>query len=447
MTSFMDDGQGNLTKIMRIALVGTKPADQILLKGYLRVLLRLEVDLEWVSASHANVDLFMINNEFKNATSVVRLLENQSHKPILYISRTDTGEGWIKDKQLVLPLKMLHNLNAWLLESVAVLKQGGGAVTDILRKNQPDFKKINAQNTSQSGASHNNNVSNVSLAVIHKNKPSSQPNHSANASNQQLPSRRAQDYQGIITLIQQLQKRPEGLYYMTTNEQTVAIVEPSHARVWLSGHQDDTHWHEPHPQPPKLCLDWQLKPYIGEPLENSKATDLIQYLWQYAWMHPELLLPLVSDDISYQLRYWIKPSLAIANDAHHCRVLSKKDKQGLLSVMTALEFASCNINQLAQSANISIKSAKKIVASLLFSGSLHAENYTQIYVQVSRTATPVPKASVMTAETATGVTALTPTPLDTLLDDVSNINPPTSRTEAQQAKHGFLSLLRKKLGL
>ena len=50
-----------LKKVMRIALVGIRPADQVLLKGYLRILLRLEADLEWVSANSPQVDLFMIN--------------------------------------------------------------------------------------------------------------------------------------------------------------------------------------------------------------------------------------------------------------------------------------------------------------------------------------------------------------------------------------------------
>ncbi len=59
-----------LKKVMRIALVGIRPADQVMLKGYLRILLRLEADLEWVAANHQAVDLFMINSEFNQSESV-----------------------------------------------------------------------------------------------------------------------------------------------------------------------------------------------------------------------------------------------------------------------------------------------------------------------------------------------------------------------------------------
>lgn len=44
-----------LKKVMRIALVGIRPSDQVIIKGYLRVLLRLEADLEWVSADRKSV--------------------------------------------------------------------------------------------------------------------------------------------------------------------------------------------------------------------------------------------------------------------------------------------------------------------------------------------------------------------------------------------------------
>ena len=55
-----------LKKVMRIALVGIRPSDQVIIKGYLRVLLRLEADLEWVSANHQQIDLFIINDEFRS---------------------------------------------------------------------------------------------------------------------------------------------------------------------------------------------------------------------------------------------------------------------------------------------------------------------------------------------------------------------------------------------
>lgn len=505
MTGSIDKDKSNLKKLMRVALVGIRPADQVLLKGYLRVLLRLEADLEWVSASHASVDLFMINKEFAQAASIIKLLESQPQKPVLYTSRSDTDKGWIKDDQLVLPLTGLNELNEWLLYSVAALKQGAGAVTDILQKNQPDDQKTSrspatiATNEAQSAnpskpaitnpaitkPSHkpndqfsnkpSNNSSNkpssTTSATINsvnnsvnsnvKRKASPLANASATMSSTAKPSAampnsiRAQDYQELIILIQQLQKRPVGLYCIAANKQTIAIVEPSQARVWLPENADNQHL------PTKLSLDWQLQSYIGERPHDNQAADLLQYLWQYAWMRADLLLPLVSDEADYQLRYWIKPVLSTHNSANGYQTLAKKDRKNLLTIMTALEFAPCNINQLAALANISVISAKRIVGSLLFSGSLQESSYNQLYVKINRA--PL-LASANKANDRYSVTQSNANQNSVNQDhnnqnghqapDKSAAEPATIKTSAsasaqsaQQQKHGFLASLRDKLGL
>ena len=66
-----------LKKVMRIALVGIKPGDQVMLKGYLRLLLRLEADLEWVSANNQQIDLFMVNHDLRHAESVQQLISDK----------------------------------------------------------------------------------------------------------------------------------------------------------------------------------------------------------------------------------------------------------------------------------------------------------------------------------------------------------------------------------
>ncbi len=483
MAGFIDDGKGNLKKLMRIALVGIKPADQVLLKGYLRVLLRLEVDLEWVAANHPKVDLFMINKEFRQASSVTKLLGSQPQTPVLYTSRTDGEEGGLTDEQLVLPLKTLQSLNEWLLYSVAVLKHGAGAVTDILQKNQREGEMMNTQNAPatphqirqppsapvaqaqqqqilpQSSASilASNTLASSSVPPTATQTPAALAN---------IHSVSAHDYQGFIIFIQQLQQRPAGLYHIVANKQVIAIVEPSHARLWLPEGADTDN------MPPILSLVWQLQPYTGERPENKQATDLLQYLWQYAWLHSDLLLPLVSDEISYQLRYWIKPTLSTYYDNSPPQALAKKDRQTLLSVMTALEVAPCSVTQLANSAQISVKSAKKIVASLLFSGSLHAPSYTQLYVQVSRTSMlkstqpslDTSAATLVHEATADAKSATHPDHSHNSHDHsqaaaaanpvsaqespaAAHANSDASRLSAQQQKRGFLASLRLKLGL
>ena len=121
MNSLTGSGQSNLKKVLRTALVGITPGDQVMLKGYLRVLLRLEADLEWVGANHPQVDLFMISDEFRNAASVKKLLSTQLDKPVLYITRTDNGDGRIVGDILILPLSSLNELSAWLTNNLGVL--------------------------------------------------------------------------------------------------------------------------------------------------------------------------------------------------------------------------------------------------------------------------------------------------------------------------------------
>ena len=57
MSNPESNANANIKQVMRTALVGVSPADKVMLKGYLRILLRLEADLEWVSANHPQADL------------------------------------------------------------------------------------------------------------------------------------------------------------------------------------------------------------------------------------------------------------------------------------------------------------------------------------------------------------------------------------------------------
>lgn len=112
--------QDNIKDVMRTALVGIKPADQVILKGYLRVLLRLEADLEWVSANHPEVDLFMINDEFRQSDNIIRLIQSNSQKPVLYVGHT-VIKGELVENLITLPLKETDKLNDWLFANVSVL--------------------------------------------------------------------------------------------------------------------------------------------------------------------------------------------------------------------------------------------------------------------------------------------------------------------------------------
>lgn len=521
------NAQRNLKKVMRIALIGIKPAHQVVLKGYLRVLLRLDVDLEWISASHADVDLFIINNDFRHADSVIKLLASQSQKPVLYSSRTDIDEGWMTEDRIILPLKKLDALNEWLQRHVMVLNQDVDATknTPVQEQESPEARRMEVLNRinqskaalgkSKDSATQSNAYESVNLTSDQIKQPLV-PNDSAAPSSvalsaeintatsnnsgdtaessTRLPSQ-AESYQGIIAFIKHIEQRPNGLHQIIANQQSIAIVDPTNRLLWLS---QDANVNTAIP----LALDWQLQPYNGVPPAIENADDLSQQLWQLAWLHAELLIPLVNDDKVYHLQHWIKPLLttgALFATEQVTTSLNKKDRQSLLSVMTALENSPRCINQLAQDASISVKSVKKIIASLLFSGSLTSDDYAQIRTEINQDANSNMQShgtqphltlsvdesdlSHVNASASANVSdSNSDSPLrleDTnhqsahslamsesvSADDHSSINsnaplrsdstsePSASRlsneqaTPAQQAKRGFLSRLRQKLGL
>lgn len=109
-----------LKKVMRIALVGIKPSDQVMLKGYIRILLRLKVDLDWVSANNQQIDLIMVNHDVRDFQSVQRLINNKPNTATIYIARSDTENGYFADDLLVLPLKNLEPLSDWLFSRVSL---------------------------------------------------------------------------------------------------------------------------------------------------------------------------------------------------------------------------------------------------------------------------------------------------------------------------------------
>ncbi|GAA0310102.1 hypothetical protein [Psychrobacter aestuarii] len=486
MTYLADNHQDNLKKVLRTALVGIRPADQVLLKGYLRILLRLEADLEWVSASHGQIDLFLISHEFRDAASVMKLLSSQMHKPVLYVSRTEENDtGYMADNHVILPLKKLDTLSEWLMRSVPLLQKGSGTVTNILQQHAyvPEDDS-NIPTTMQAAQSADNSAATerTDAKVSHTRAAEPIPTRPANtldahapqtpATPSPQPAKQAQeskpferavgDYEGIVRCIKALQQRLTGLQQITAlrdNERVcVAVIEPSTGRLW----QDST-------TPIALSLSWQIEAYNDVRPHDSDATDMTQWLWQAAWRQSALLAPLINDDASYRLRYWVKPAL----DAQG-RAMSAKERREMMRVMTAIEHAPRNVSQMANRADISVGSSKKIIASLLFSGSLQTDNYLDINTRIQRTATAsvpttdhapsieqAPPASAPTrpvqmtmdellARRARGEHTPAPTSSSITLPETDNTSTPKEDTvpdTPKPAKSSFLSKWRQKLGL
>ncbi len=423
MSSLATNAHSNMKQVMRTALVGVSPADQLMLKGYLRVLLRLEADLEWVPANHPQVDLLFINEEFRASSSVKKLLSATATKPVLFVKRDSDGKkGGLHSDLLVLPLTQLTQLNDWLMTNIEVLKDK----SSHHHRSRPDTT-MTPQPTPQAAPAKPAEIKPVPAQAAPKPKEAT--------------------FDDLIAFMQLVSLRSEGVYELLINGKRAGIASLKRQRIWLSQNVGE------------LDATWQLKK-VTDKLPTDESLDLFQWLWNKAWQNPKPLLPLVSDNQTFKLRYWPKPE-------------DEKNRSDLLRIFTALEGGPRNLNTLADLADTSVNSVKKAVAGLLLSGALQPTTYTTLTSPLTANSSQQVKGSAnkvsMTGQGTDGArpaVASTGSALDDILarrasgqaaQPISssidiNINAASTAAKpapsaAKENKRGFLSKLRNKLGL
>lgn len=428
MSSLSANNQGNLKHVMRTALVGIKPADQVILKGYLRVLLRLEVDLEWVSANHPDVDLFFISHEFKHADNVIKLLAKQGQKPALYIKRSVNEEGTLVGDELSLPLKKMDVLNQWLYSHVALL--GGTATQNTHTQNTPSNQSTQTEQTSQTPSQLTNPVQ------------SSTAQSSTTDTHQAIPT-----HQALIRFIEAIHQPQADKQHIVLAGNIVATVDTKRQIVW----QRDANIANIHALFADNLTTIDLVTAKDEP--TGQPTDLKQWLWDNAWAKIDSLTPLISQSATFALRYWVKPSHGV-------------ERRDLLRIMTAMEHGQNGVVDIADMAGTSPMVTKQVLAGLLFAGYLDKSAYDNLAVlAVAPSVSSPTNTSATPSQSVDGIDAKA-SPLDAILSQralgmppkpqpASTITP-TSQQTAQPAKSdapekkekmGFLSKLRRKLGL
>lgn len=360
---------------MRVTLIGIRPADQVTLKGYMRVLLRLDVELVWVSANELGIHLFMINNEFRQALSVNKLLATNKGVPVLYVNRDDNDVGSLRQNLLTIPLNQIALLNDWLVRNVPLLSESGLSKT----------KTSTTQSSTKSDDESNQSSS--------KDKTHSEANLT-----------------DLIDMIELIQHRSKSVFELVEGCRVIALIDTDRQRLWIKNSVN------------KINADMRLRAYGGSLPDVRDAKDANHWLWQLAWHNPEMLLPFVENNKPYQLRFWAKP---IAGEA----------RRDLLRIMTAMEGQALTIAQIAGRANVSVLTAKKAVASLLFAGFLMPNNYKHLKELVkSSNSKPSEKSPTPTIN-------IEPEPMP------EPIAPPPSTEPQSKEKMGFLARLRKTLGL
>lgn len=420
-----------LKKVMRIALVGIRPADQILLKGYLRVLLRLEADLEWVSANSPQVDLFMINEEFSHAESVQRLLASQPHVPTLQIDRNEQDRGGLRGNTLSLPLKEIDVLNQWLFANVTSLRTTGD--------NRAPFSSANSNGSASSNATDaprqtfddllatRNNANTNPATLTQTLATASTPQSVSNAiATTVTPSTQPQKTLLIDTL-KTLQQRQDSIFALKQADKVIAYVNPKHQRVWVL---DST---------VSLTGEWALSPVSEQPpMVSQTASDLVQWLWQKASTSTLPTTLLVQSHTRYRLTSWLKP----LDDDH---------RHDILKIQGLLESRDSTLDEITQIAQVTRELAMQSVFGLIVSGLMTPAVYASLSAIAPPSTSVTPTAEPLSSPTLAQPTTVSPSSptAATPLESVSQIpaTPTQQSATPDDGMKGFLSKLRRKLGL
>ena len=371
-----------LKKVMRIALVGIKPGDQVMLKGYLRILLRLEADLEWVSANNQQIDLFMVNHDFRHAESVQKLISSKPNTATIYTARSETENGYLSQDLLVLPLKDLEPLSEWLFSQLPFLSgvsvSSKASTTAELTADAVDAYQSATDTIANQRVASNlpAQVANPSSGVTHSAQASAvTTSHTHNAPNQLAESSQSMastttangtvndEYLiGFAQIFSQIAQRHNEVLSIKSPAGTLfAYINPKQQRVWEVSEYISSN------QPWIISL---ADDAAAKQLDVKTATNLVQWLWDLASTHGQKFEGLLDSHINYHIDSWVKP----IHDA---------DQHDHLKIQCVLEARSLTIDDLVARSQCSLPQVKKTLIGLFVAGALPASVYQQTIAQLN----------------------------------------------------------------
>ena len=371
-----------LKKVMRIALVGIKPGDQVMLKGYLRILLRLEADLEWVSANNQQIDLFMVNHDFRHAESVQKLISSRPNTATIYTARSETENGYLSQDLLVLPLKDLEPLSEWLfsqlpfLSGVPVSNKASTTAkltADVAHAYQSATDTITNQRVASnppvqvanplSGVAHSAQASAVTNSHTH-NAPSQLAESSQSMASSTTTNGTVNDEYliGFAKIFSQIAQRHNEVLSIKSPAGTLfAYINPKQQRVWEVSEYISSN------QPWVISLADDV---AASELDVKTAKNLVQWLWDLASTHGQKFEGLLDSHINYHIDSWVKP----IHDA---------DQHDHLKIQCVLEARSLTIDELVARSQCSLPQVKKTLIGLFVAGALPASVYQQTIAQLN----------------------------------------------------------------
>lgn len=368
-----------LKKVMRIALVGIKPGDQVMLKGYLRILLRLEADLEWVSANNQQIDLFMVNHDFRHAESVQKLISSKPNTATIYTARSETENGYLSQDLLVLPLKDLEPLSEWLFSQLPFLS--GVSVSNkasTTAKLTADAVDVYQSATANQRVASNPpaQVANPSFGVAQSAQASAvTTSHTHNAPNQLAEPSQSMGLSttangtvndeyliGFAKIFSQIAQRHNEVLSIKSPAGTLfAYINPKQQRLWEVSEYISSN------QPWIISL---ADDAAAKQLDVKTAKNLVQWLWDLASTHGQKFEGLLDSHINYHIDRWVKPT----HDA---------DQHDHLKIQCVLEARSLTIDDLVARSQCSLPQVKKTLIGLFVAGALPASVYQQTIAQLN----------------------------------------------------------------
>lgn len=371
-----------LKKVMRIALVGIKPGDQVMLKGYLRILLRLEADLEWVSANNQQIDLFMVNHDFRHAESVQKLISSKPNTATIYTARSETENGYLSQDLLVLPLKDLEPLSEWLFSQLPFLSgvpvSNKASTTAKVTADAIDaYQSATDTITNQRVASNPPvQVGDTSSGIAHSAQASAvTTHHTYNAPSQLAESSQSMGLSttangtvndeyliGFAKIFSQIAQRHNEVLSIKNPAGTLfAYINPKQQRVWEVSEYISSN------QPWIISL---ADDAAANQLDVKTAKNLVQWLWDLASTHGQKFEGLLDSHINYHIDRWVKPT----HDA---------DQHDHLKIQCVLEARSLTIDELVARSQCSLPQVKKTLIGLFVAGALPASVYQQTIAQLN----------------------------------------------------------------
>lgn len=371
-----------LKKVMRIALVGIKPGDQVMLKGYLRILLRLEADLEWVSANNQQIDLFMVNHDFRHAESVQKLISSKPNTATIYTARSETENGYLSQDLLVLPLKDLEPLSEWLFSQLpffsGVSVSNKASTTAKLTADAVDAYQSATDTIANQRVASNPpaQIANPLSGVEQSAQASAvETHHTYNAPTQLAESSQSMastttangtfndEYLiGFAKIFSQIAQRHNEVLSIKSPAGTLfAYISPKQQRVWEVSEYISCN------QPWIISLADDV---AANQLDVKTAKNLVQWLWDLASTHGQRFEGLLDSHINYHIDSWVKP----IHDA---------DQHDHLKIQCVLEARSLTIDELVARSQFSLPQVKKTLIGLFVAGALPTSVYQQTIAQLN----------------------------------------------------------------